>query len=94
MKSKYRLPVFFPGELGEGRQFGINRRVKDYKYIIDKYVYFNKAYIEVYMTYYSVNRSQLCIYLLTPIEKWKPLPAKDASRLEPYYTEYDIEDFV
>ena len=92
MKSLYYLPRYFNASTGSLRNPPyVNRRVKDYKYVIDKYIYGSDPAFccDVYAILQEGGEFKL--YELSPVKHSDgPLEARAADLMSPYYTEYDL----
>ena len=91
MKSLYYLPRYFNNAVGSMRNSPyVNRRVKDYKYIIDKYVYGSELnfHCDIYVI---LSNDNFQMYELNAFKYSDgPLEARAADLMFPYYTKYDF----
>ena len=92
MKSLYYLPRYFNDAVGSIRNpRHVNRRVKDYKYVIDKYVYGSEPYFHCDI-YVILSNDKFQMYELNSLKYSDgPLEARAANLMSPYYTEYDFK---
>ena len=93
MKSLYYLPRYFNDTIGSMRNPPyVNRRVKDYKYVIDKYVYGSEPHFHCDI-YVILKEERFKMYELNALKYSDgPLEARAADLMSPYYTEYDMKN--